>query len=63
MSKTERLSIKLLPEQKAALESLAQREGEPVAVVLRRLIRAEAQRAGLLTAEPLSTIAPREGKR
>lgn len=49
MTKTERLTVKLSPEQKAALEGLARREGEPVAVVLRRLIRIEAQKAGLLT--------------
>jgi len=48
MLKTERLTIKVLPDQKAALESMAESEGEPVAVVLRRLIRTEAQRRGLL---------------
>lgn len=52
MIKTEKLTVKLLPDQKAILERLAEREGEAVAVVLRRIIRAEAQRAGLLSDEP-----------
>jgi len=49
MRKSERLIIKVLPDQKAALEAIAQAEGEPVAVILRRLIRAEASRYGLLS--------------
>jgi hypothetical protein len=57
MHKSERLSVKLLPDQKAALEDLAQREGESVAVVLRRMIRSEAQRAGLLTTDSAPTDA------
>ena len=48
MNKTERLMIKVLPDQKAALVAMAETEGEPVAVVLRRLIRTEARRRGLL---------------
>ena len=39
MLKTERLTIKVLPSDKAALERIAESEGEPVAVIVRRLIR------------------------
>lgn len=38
-SKTERLSVNLLRRDKCALERLANREGEAMAVVVRRLIR------------------------
>jgi len=51
MRKSERLIIKVLPDQKAALEAIAQAEGEPVAVVLRRLIRNETTRRGLSTSK------------
>ena len=39
MFKTERLTIKVLQSDKAALERLAKAEGEPVSVIVRRLIR------------------------
>lgn len=52
MRKSERLIIKILPDQKAALEAIARAEGEPVAVVMRRLIRVEAAQRGVLPAEP-----------
>jgi hypothetical protein len=42
--KSKRLSIKLLPTDKAALEKLASVEGESLAVVVRRLIRRETLR-------------------
>jgi hypothetical protein len=38
---------RVLPVHKWAVERMAQADGEPVAVVVRRLIRAEAQRRGL----------------
>ena len=52
--KTERLSFKVLASQKAIMERMAQAEGEPIAVVMRRLIRAEAQRRGLWPTTPAS---------
>jgi hypothetical protein len=52
MVKIERLGIKVLPMHKRALEAMALTEGEPVAVVLRHLIRAEAERRGLWPADP-----------
>lgn len=51
MRKSERLIVKVLPGQKAALEAMARAEGEPVAVILRRLIRDEAGRRGLSSGE------------
>ncbi len=47
MVKSEKLGIKVLPKHKWALEEMAALEGEPMAAVLRRLIRSEAERLGL----------------
>jgi hypothetical protein len=47
MDARERISIQVLPEHKAAAERLAQREGESVSVLVRRLIVSEAKRRGL----------------
>jgi DNA-binding FadR family transcriptional regulator len=47
MESREKLGIKVLPQHKRALEAIAQADGEPVSVVMRRLIRAEAERRGL----------------
>jgi hypothetical protein len=47
MLKIERLTVKLLTDQKHALQLMAQEDGESVAVVVRRIIRAEAERRGL----------------
>ena len=44
---TERLALKVLRRDKEALRCQAAREGEAMAVVVRRLIRNEAQRHGL----------------
>ena len=44
---TERLALNVLRRDKEALRRLAAREGEAMAVVVRRLIRNEAQRHGL----------------
>lgn len=52
MQKTEKMSFKVLPRDKEAIERLAEREGEPMAVLMRRLIRNEAQRHGLLATQP-----------
>lgn len=49
MLKTEKLAVKVLPTHKLAVEKLAKAEGEPVAVIIRRLIRAEAERRGVWT--------------
>ena len=49
MLKTEKLAVKVLPTHKLAVERLAKAEGEPVAVIIRRLIRAEAERCGVWT--------------
>lgn len=43
MEKTERLGLVLTPDEKTAVERLALREGESMAVVVRRLIRAAAR--------------------
>ncbi len=52
MSKTERFGLVLTPREKAALGKIAEAEGElSRATVLRRLIRAEAQRRGLWPAK------------
>jgi hypothetical protein len=42
-----RLSIKVLPAYKQALEQIAIAEGESVSAVVRRLIRSEAKRRGI----------------
>lgn len=46
MLRTQRLTVKLQPAHRTALENLARLDGESVAAVVRRLIRAEAQRRG-----------------
>jgi len=45
--KTERLSVKATPQQKAAVEALARMDGETVALTIRRLIVSEARQRGL----------------
>ena len=52
MLKPERLTVKALPADKAALEQLAQQEDVSAAAILRRLIRAEAERRGMWPAKP-----------
>ena len=47
MLKTERLTMKVLPAHKAALEQIAQTEDTSEAAIVRRLIRREAERRGL----------------
>jgi hypothetical protein len=47
MPKTERLAAKVLPAHKDALEQMARSEDTSEAAIIRRLIRAEAQRRGL----------------
>jgi hypothetical protein len=47
MVKTEKLSVKLLHSHKEALERIAMADGEPMAVVVRGLIRNEATRRGM----------------
>jgi len=42
----DRITVLLLAEQKKALEALAKREGEPLAVVVRRILRDELARQG-----------------
>lgn len=44
MLKTERLAVKVLPAHKKALERIAQVEDVSEAAIVRRLIRAEAER-------------------
>ena len=43
MLKTERLTIKVLPAHRTALERIAGTEGESIAAIVRRLIRTEAE--------------------
>jgi hypothetical protein len=47
LSKTEPLNVKVLPEYKFALRALARLESESVSVIIRRLIRQEAQEHGV----------------
>jgi hypothetical protein len=44
-----RLTVKLLPAHKRALERLSRADGESVSAVVRGLIRAEAERRGVWT--------------
>lgn len=50
-TKRERLSLRVLPADKVALERMAQMEGESMAVVIRRLLRRRASELGLLPAQ------------
>jgi predicted transcriptional regulator len=52
MTKTERLTVKVLPAHKQALERIAEREDTSSAAIMRRLIRQEAERRGVW---PVST--------
>lgn len=54
MLKTERLAIKVLPAHKLALARLAQIEDISEAAILRRLIRAEAERRAVWFDDPAS---------
>ncbi len=47
MLETERLSLKVLRTDKVALRRLAMTEGEPMSVVVRRILRDEFKRRGL----------------
>ena len=51
------LVVRVLPAHRAALARLARSDGEPMGAVVRRLIRAEAQRRGLW---PVKEEQPRE---
>lgn len=48
MLETERLSLRILRADKIALQRLAIIEGEPMSVVVRRILRNELKRRGLL---------------
>jgi len=48
MQDVDRLALKLPRRDKEALRTLAQTEGEAMAVIVRRLIRQAAERQGLL---------------
>ena len=52
MLKTERLAVKVLPAHKLALAHIAQAEDVSEAAVVRRLIRAEAERRHLWFDDP-----------
>lgn len=47
IDQTERLGFRVLRRDKEALQRLADMEGEAMSVIMRRLIRKEAQRHGL----------------
>jgi hypothetical protein len=51
MFETERLSLKVLRADKLALQRLAVAEGESMSVVVRRILRDELNRRGLLLAD------------
>ncbi len=59
MNKTERLSIKVLPSDKALLVQIARAEGESAAVIVRRLIRRAASEMGFTPGQ--GTSQKREG--
>ena len=50
---TERLSLKILQTDKLALRRLARAQGESMSVLVRRILRDELRRHGLLKAESL----------
>jgi hypothetical protein len=52
MFRTERLTVKVSPPHRAAIEQIAQADGESIAAAVRHLIRAEAQRRGLWVVTP-----------
>ena len=45
---TERLSLKILQSDKVALRRLSRDEGEPMSVLVRRILRNELRRQGLI---------------
>ena len=45
---TDRLNLKLLRSDKFALKEMADSEGEPMSVIVRRLLRKELSRCGFL---------------
>jgi hypothetical protein len=45
--RTERLNLKVLQTDKMALRRLARSEGEPMSVIIRRILREELKRRGL----------------
>ncbi len=47
MERRERIAILLLPAHRKAIERIAEADGEPMSVVLRRLVREEARERGL----------------
>jgi predicted transcriptional regulator len=47
MTKSERLTVKVLPAHKQALERIAEQEETSSAAIMRRLIRREAERVGV----------------
>lgn len=47
MERRARITILMLPAHRAAIERIAEADGEPMSVVLRRLIRREAKVRGL----------------
>jgi hypothetical protein len=47
MGKSDRLTIQLAPQHRDAIARIAQADGEAVAIIVRRLIKAEALRRGL----------------
>ena len=65
MPKTERLSVKILHGDNAVLECIAQAEGEPVAVIARRIIRRAVRehttQASGGVSEPAQPVAATEG--
>jgi predicted RNA polymerase sigma factor len=55
MLKTERLAVKVLPAHKLALARIAQAEDTSEATIVRRLIRAEAERRHVWFDDPTTT--------
>ena len=60
--KDERVVLRVLPSDKAALRGLAEAEGEAMAVVVRRLIREAAHRRGLWPRKEPSPELEAQGK-
>lgn len=55
----EHIAVTMLPEHKEVLRRLSQASGERMAVVVRRLIREEGERAGIW---PLRADSPKPGQ-
>jgi len=59
--RTERYMFSLTPQEKAMFVELARREGEPMVIIFRRLLRQAARQAGIGTVSPRPESARERG--